>query len=85
MKLMMAHLRFTFAPNITYHAPLQDNFSWVPNCSVRPTKCETILSEENCMGYVKIYGFHGNPWGCTYKITHISAATGPRLHNFIPN
>ena len=40
---------------------------------------------------VKLHGFHGNQLcdfrelGCTYKLTHISAATHPRLLNIVSN
>ena len=37
---------------------------------------------------MKFHGFHGNPlcdlrMGCTYKNTHISTTTHPRVQNFI--
>ena len=58
--------KFTGAhyPGIQFRVPctLQDNFSWVPTCSLGPPECETELSEKNVgMGYVKMHGFHGNP------------------------
>ena len=50
-----------------------------------------ILSSKIQFGYVKLYGFHGNPLcdfrecGCTYKNAHITAATHHRKLNFVPN
>ena len=40
---------------------------------------------------MKFHGFHGNPlcdfkeWGYTYKNTHISTVSHPRLLNMVPN
>ena len=38
-------------------------FKFMPNCSVGPSKCETKFSIKHFgMGYVKMHGFHGNPF-----------------------
>ena len=53
----------------------QDNFSWVPNCSLGSPECETKLSSNNFgIFYVKMYVFHGKPlsysreWGLDLQI-----------------
>ena len=49
-----------------------------------------VLKKLMHFGYMKFYGLRGNPlcdfkeWGCTYKNTHISAATHPRILNLVP-
>ena len=46
---------------VTMHP--QDNFSWVPNCSLGPPECETKFTSKHFgMDYVKMHGFHGNPY-----------------------
>ena len=53
----------TPASNLGYLAPPpQDNFSWVPNCSLGPPGWETKVSSKNFgLGYVKLHGFYANP------------------------
>ena len=47
--------------NLTYLAPPKFNFSWVPNGSLGPPKCEKNVSQnQTCLGYVKMYGCYGN-------------------------
>ena len=71
---------------LTVH-PTQDIFSWVPNYSLEPLRCETNLSSK-----INLFGLCVNtyfPWqpivdlrmGFAYKITHISAVTQLRLLN----
>ena len=53
----------TPASNLGYLAPPpQDNFSWVPNCSLGPPGWETKVSSKKFgLGYVKLHGFYANP------------------------
>ena len=51
------------------------SFKFMPNCSVRPSECETKFTSKHFgMGYVKMHGFHGNPfynfrkWGVGLQI-----------------
>ena len=83
----------TPASNLGYLAPPppQDNFSWVPNCSLGPPGWETKVSSKKIwFGLCEIAWFLCQPIanfrrGSAYKITHISAVTYPRLLNLIPN
>ena len=86
----------TPASNLGYLAPppppppAQENFSWVPNCSLGPPGWETKVSSKKIW-----FGLCESAWflcqpianlrrGSAYKITHISAVTYPRLLNLIP-
>ena len=69
----------------------QNNFSWVPNCSLGPPGCKTKVSlKQNRFGLCENAWF---PWqhitdlriGVCLKSTHISAVTYPILLNLIPN
>ena len=76
---------YTPAPNLGYVAIPQDNFLWMPKCSLGSTECETKLSS------ILVWAMF--PWqhiadlrmGVCLKITHISAVTHPRLLNLKPN
>ena len=80
-------------PGIRFRLPCtpQDNFSWVPNCSLGPPGWETkVSSNKFWFGLCEIAWFLCQPIanlrrGSAYKITHISAVTYPRLLNLIPN
>ena len=41
--------------------PLQDNLSWVPDCSLGPPGFETKVFLNFGMDYVKMHGFHAKP------------------------
>ena len=79
------------ASNLGYLAPTQDNFSWVPNCSLGPPGWETKVSSKKIwFGQREIAWFLWQPIanlrrGSAYIITHISAVTYPRLLNLIQN
>ena len=85
------HISGTPASNLGYLAPPQDNFSWVPNCSLEPPGWETnVSSKKFWFQLCEIAWFLCRPIanlrrGSVYKITHISAVTYPRPLNLIPN
>ena len=89
----MQSIGITPASNLGYLASPQDNFSWVPNCSLGPPGWETKVSSKKIwFGLCEIAWFPCQPianlsrgGGSAYKITHISAVTYPRLLNLIPN
>ena len=86
---MYSMWRCTPGSNLTHLAP-QDNFSLMPNCSLGPPEYERKCSKKYThLGYVKMHGYHGNPYcnfyGCggggTYKFNLILADT----YHILPN
>ena len=68
----------------------QDNFSWVPNCSLGPLNAKRMCPKKNWYGLCEIawpvsMATHSEfeMGRSAYKITHISAVTYPRLLNNI--
>ena len=64
----------------------------MPNCSLGQPQSKKYCSQTlTQIGYVKLYGFYGNPkynfkeWESTYKNTRISAATHLRILKMVPN
>ena len=52
--------------NLTNLAP-QDNFSLMPNCFLGPPEYEQKCSQKySNSGYVKMHGYHGNPYCDSY-------------------
>ena len=48
-RIILSKIRISNTPasNLSYLAPPQDNFSWVPNCSLGPPGWETKVSSKN--------------------------------------
>ena len=72
----------------------KENFLLMTNGSIRPFKDQKIICSSKTNPFllkVKLHGFKGNTLydikelGCTYKNTHISAATQPSTLNLVSN
>ena len=72
--------------NSAYLAP-QGNNLWCRIVHYDPLNAKQSFKKWTCLGYVKMQtmGTHNviKEWRCAYKITHISAATSPRLLNMV--